>query len=191
VARMLGLEDRLGRIRQGFIADLLVVNGNPVENLRLLTPPARTSWTYEAGSSIITARSGRETPRSRSRAAAASEWTIKEGIPYHVSHPHARGQGDGGEGPRRKGEELSGNRSLFEVAASAERHQSGCGFFRYNQASPLSLQPYRTWLHRGDDHDERQDEEDECQKGQEDPEKPAERPRPFPASIHHLSVLER
>ena len=37
-AKVLGLQDRLGRIRPGFIADLLVVNGNPLENLRLLNP---------------------------------------------------------------------------------------------------------------------------------------------------------
>ena len=35
---MLGLEDRLGKVREGFIADLLVVNGNPLENLKLLNP---------------------------------------------------------------------------------------------------------------------------------------------------------
>ena len=37
-ARMLGLDDRLGKVREGFIADLLVVNGNPLENLKLLNP---------------------------------------------------------------------------------------------------------------------------------------------------------
>ena len=37
-ARMLGLDDRLGKVREGFVADLLVVNGNPLENLKLLNP---------------------------------------------------------------------------------------------------------------------------------------------------------
>src|SRR4029079_10296850 len=37
-ARLLGMEDRLGKVREGFIADLLVVNGNPLENLRVLNP---------------------------------------------------------------------------------------------------------------------------------------------------------
>src|SRR5438046_7642411 len=37
-ARLIGMEDRLGKIREGFIADLLVVNGNPLENLKLLNP---------------------------------------------------------------------------------------------------------------------------------------------------------
>ena len=30
-ARMLGLDDRLGKVREGFVADLLVVNGNPLD----------------------------------------------------------------------------------------------------------------------------------------------------------------
>ena len=37
-ARMLGLDDRLGKVREGFVADLLVVNGNPLDNLKLLNP---------------------------------------------------------------------------------------------------------------------------------------------------------
>ena len=32
------MEDRIGKVREGFIADLLVVNGNPLENLKLLNP---------------------------------------------------------------------------------------------------------------------------------------------------------
>ena len=37
-AQLIGMDDRLGKMREGFIADLLVVNGNPLENLRLLNP---------------------------------------------------------------------------------------------------------------------------------------------------------
>ena len=37
-AKLIGMEDRLGKVREGFIADLLVVNGNPLENLKLLNP---------------------------------------------------------------------------------------------------------------------------------------------------------
>ena len=37
-ARLLGMEDRIGKVREGFIADLLVVNGNPLDNLKLLNP---------------------------------------------------------------------------------------------------------------------------------------------------------
>jgi imidazolonepropionase-like amidohydrolase len=37
-ARIPGQEDRLGRVRAGFAADLLVVGGNPLENLKVLYP---------------------------------------------------------------------------------------------------------------------------------------------------------
>jgi len=37
-ATILGQEGRLGRVRAGFAADLLVVNGNPLENLKVLYP---------------------------------------------------------------------------------------------------------------------------------------------------------
>ena len=66
-ARLLGLEDRLGRVRVGYGADLLVVNGNPLENLRLLNP---------YGTSVNV--------DGRSAHAGGIEWTIKDGVPYHV-----------------------------------------------------------------------------------------------------------
>jgi hypothetical protein len=53
-ARILGQEDRLGRVRAGYAADLIVVNGNPLENLKVLYPHT-----------------------------GGVEWTIKDGIPYH------------------------------------------------------------------------------------------------------------
>ena len=37
-AKVLGLDDRIGRVRAGFVADLLVINGNPLENLRVMSP---------------------------------------------------------------------------------------------------------------------------------------------------------
>jgi len=37
-ARILGLEDRLGRIRQGWLADVILVEGNPLKNLKVLYP---------------------------------------------------------------------------------------------------------------------------------------------------------
>ena len=56
-AKILNQESRLGRIRSGYAADLIVVNGNPLDNLKVLYP------TYETG---------------------GIEWTIKDGIPYRV-----------------------------------------------------------------------------------------------------------
>ncbi len=40
-AKILGQEGRLGRVRTGYLADLLVVNGNPLENLKVLYPDRR------------------------------------------------------------------------------------------------------------------------------------------------------
>lgn len=54
-AKILGQEQRLGRVRVGFAGDLLVLNGNPLEDLKIL---------YPSNGGI--------------------EWTIKDGIPYHA-----------------------------------------------------------------------------------------------------------
>ncbi len=56
-AKILGQEDHLGRVRAGWAADLIVVNGNPLENLKVLYP---------------------------GRSSGGVEWTIKDGIPYHA-----------------------------------------------------------------------------------------------------------
>lgn len=66
-AELLGLADQVGRIRVGLRADVLVVNGNPLENLRVLNP---------AGTDVL--------DEGRSTRGGGIEWTIKDGIPYHV-----------------------------------------------------------------------------------------------------------
>jgi len=82
-ARLIGMADRLGKVREGFIADLLVVNGNPLENLKLLNPygtdvmmvngkPMPNYAPIGSGDRVQNARGG------------GIEWTIKDGIPYHV-----------------------------------------------------------------------------------------------------------
>ncbi|MEO7520691.1 MAG: amidohydrolase family protein [Gemmatimonas sp.] len=60
-ARILGEGARLGRVRAGYLADLVVVNGNPLEDLKVFYPP-------------------REGAAAGGRAGVA--WTIKDGIPY-------------------------------------------------------------------------------------------------------------
>jgi cytosine/adenosine deaminase-related metal-dependent hydrolase len=65
-ARILGMEDKLGRVRPGHLADLIVVNGNPLEDLKVL---------YATGTETI--RNGQEVHTG------GVEWTIKDGIPYH------------------------------------------------------------------------------------------------------------
>ncbi|MGB8506949.1 MAG: amidohydrolase family protein, partial [Pyrinomonadaceae bacterium] len=66
-ARILGEESRLGRVREGYLADLIIVNGNPLENLKVL---------YPTGVDII--REGRAVHTG------GVEWTIKDGITYHA-----------------------------------------------------------------------------------------------------------
>jgi hypothetical protein len=65
-ARILGKEDELGRVRQGYRADLIVVNGNPLENLKVL---------YATG--VDDVKDGRVAHTG------GVEWTIKDGIPYN------------------------------------------------------------------------------------------------------------
>lgn len=57
-AKILGQAERLGRVRTGYAADLILVNGNPLEDFKVLYP-AKIN-----GGGI--------------------EWTVKDGIPYHV-----------------------------------------------------------------------------------------------------------
>ena len=66
-ARVLGQQDRLGRVRAGHLADLIVVNGNPLENLKVL---------YPTGVEVI--------KDGRSVRTGGVEWTVKDGIPYHA-----------------------------------------------------------------------------------------------------------
>jgi len=66
-AKILGMEDRIGRIRVGFKADLLVVNGNPLEDLKVLYPTG--TETVVDGKIVKT---------------GGIEWTIKDGIPFHA-----------------------------------------------------------------------------------------------------------
>ncbi len=65
-ARILGKEDQLGRVRTGYKADLIVVNGNPLENLKVLYPTGVDDM--KDGKPVHT---------------GGVEWTIKDGIPYH------------------------------------------------------------------------------------------------------------
>lgn len=66
-AKILGQADKLGRIRVGYKADLVVVNGNPLENFKVLYPTG-----------IEELREGKAVKTG------GIEWTIKDGIPYHA-----------------------------------------------------------------------------------------------------------
>ncbi|MEP7363990.1 MAG: amidohydrolase family protein [Acidobacteriota bacterium] len=55
-ARALGKESEIGRVRAGWLADLVVVKGNPLANLKIMRPDS-----------------------------GAIQWVIKDGIPYRAS----------------------------------------------------------------------------------------------------------
>jgi cytosine/adenosine deaminase-related metal-dependent hydrolase len=64
-ARILNREDELGRLRAGFLADLILVDGNPLKNLKYL---------YPTGVNEI--EEGRQVKKGGVR------WTVKDGIVY-------------------------------------------------------------------------------------------------------------
>jgi len=64
-ALMLGMEDELGRVKVGYRADLILVNGNPQENFKLLYPTGTD--VYEEG---------------EVRQGGTVAWTIKDGFCY-------------------------------------------------------------------------------------------------------------
>lgn len=66
-ARILGMDDKLGRIRQGYLADIILVDENPLENFKYLYPTGVQD--LEEGKLI---RRG------------GVKWTIKDGFVYHA-----------------------------------------------------------------------------------------------------------
>ena len=84
-ARVLGLDGTIGRVRQGYVADLLVVNGNPLENLRVMNPYGTDLMAYDG--KVVSNYSGVVAPEDAKATTVHGggiEWTIKDGIPYHV-----------------------------------------------------------------------------------------------------------
>jgi imidazolonepropionase-like amidohydrolase len=82
-ARMIGMEERLGKVREGFVADLLVVNGNPLDNLKLLNPSGTDIMTVN-GRQVSNYAHVNPGDRVQVVHGGGIEWTIKDGIPYHV-----------------------------------------------------------------------------------------------------------
>jgi len=66
-AKILGMEDKIGRVSPGYLADMILVDGNPLENLKFL---------YPAG--VLEREGGRMVKRG------GVKWTIKDGIVYHA-----------------------------------------------------------------------------------------------------------
>jgi dihydroorotase-like cyclic amidohydrolase len=66
-AEILGLEDKLGRVKEGYYADLILVDGNPLENMKYL---------YPTGVEVL--ENGNVVNKG------GVEWTIKDGIVYMI-----------------------------------------------------------------------------------------------------------
>ncbi len=64
-AKILGEEAQLGRVKVGYLADLIVVDGNPLENLKVLYPTG-----------VDQLVNGKQVH------SGGVQWTIKDGIPY-------------------------------------------------------------------------------------------------------------
>ncbi|MCB0279207.1 MAG: amidohydrolase family protein, partial [Calditrichaeota bacterium] len=63
-AKVLGMGDKIGHLKVGYLADLIIVNGNPMADLRALWPRGIKNLTDDRDGGI--------------------GWTIKDGIPYHA-----------------------------------------------------------------------------------------------------------
>jgi imidazolonepropionase-like amidohydrolase len=65
-AKILGMEKTLGRIRKGYLADIILVDGNPLKNLKYLYPTGVM-----------------EMSRGKLKKKGGVQWTIKDGYVYH------------------------------------------------------------------------------------------------------------
>ncbi len=66
-ARLMGLEKELGRVRQGYLADLILVDENPLANLKYLFPTG-----------VLDIKGGQPVIRG------GIKWTIKDGLVYET-----------------------------------------------------------------------------------------------------------
>jgi predicted amidohydrolase YtcJ len=66
-ARLMGLENELGRVRPGYLADLILVDENPLANLKYLYPTG-----------VLDVKDGKTVVRG------GIKWTIKDGIVYET-----------------------------------------------------------------------------------------------------------
>lgn len=66
-AKLMGLDDQLGRVRAGFLADLILIDENPLANLKFLYPTG-----------VLDIKDGKDVVRG------GIKWTIKDGIVYET-----------------------------------------------------------------------------------------------------------
>jgi predicted amidohydrolase YtcJ len=66
-AKILGKENELGRVRSGYLADLILVEGNPLKNMKYLYP----TGVIEMADGVLIKKGG-------------VQWTIKDGYVFHA-----------------------------------------------------------------------------------------------------------
>ena len=66
-AKILGMQDKLGRVKQGYLADLILIDENPLENFKYFYPTG-----------VIGLKDGKLIHRG------GVKWVIKDGIVYHA-----------------------------------------------------------------------------------------------------------
>jgi len=66
-AKILGMQDKLGRVKQGYLADLLLIDENPLENFKYLYPTG-----------VMDIKDGKLIHRG------GVKWVIKDGMVYHA-----------------------------------------------------------------------------------------------------------
>jgi imidazolonepropionase-like amidohydrolase len=66
-AKILGMQDKLGRVKQGYLADLILIDENPLENFKYLYPTG-----------VMDIKDGKLIQRG------GVKWVIKDGIVYHA-----------------------------------------------------------------------------------------------------------
>jgi adenine deaminase len=66
-AKIMGMEKEFGRIREGFLADIILVEGNPLENLKFLYPTG-----------VMDLKDGNVVTRG------GVKWTVKDGFVFHA-----------------------------------------------------------------------------------------------------------
>jgi len=76
-AKILGMEDKLGRVRQGYLADIILIDENPLENLKYLYPTGVLEVEDEDWQSIS---QGKYKLINK----GGVKWTIKDGFVYHA-----------------------------------------------------------------------------------------------------------
>jgi imidazolonepropionase-like amidohydrolase len=49
-AELMGIEDRLGRLKPGYLADIAAIDGNPLENIDAIQ---KVRWVMKAGAVVV------------------------------------------------------------------------------------------------------------------------------------------